>query len=396
MDIGAFRSSNFDISFLKIDYQSLKPFIEEMKARLSSPEPLTFDYSSQSQRFQAEYLAKLLLEFLLGNDCQGTDFSPQNKTRDRRVSSLPKLKYLAEESPKDKVWDTHRATADIVACLYKSADYERYHERISNCSTLLEFVEVVDNQTTAYKLRSAFFCRHRYCTVCQWRNSLMWTARLLKAMPKIQKDYPTHRYILLTLTVRNCHIKELKSTVEWMNKAWDRFVKRKAYPGVGFIKGLEVTRNEKDGTAHPHFHVLISVKSSYFGSSGGYLSKDKWIKLWKSCLRVDYDPSIDIQVVNEKKHKNGLVGALKEVVKYTVKPSDLINDAEWLAELTEQMFKMRTRSTGGIFKKYITDDDPKDYITENPDEEVVLASDERLRFDWDSYKKKYMRKDNSD
>ena len=84
------------------------------------------------------------------------------------------------------------------------------------------------------------------------------------------------------------------------------------------------------------------------------------------------------------------------MVKYTVKPSDLINDAEWLAELTEQMFKMRTRSTGGIFKKYITDDDPKDYITENPDEEVVLASDERLRFDWDSYKKKYMRKDNSD
>ncbi|MEM6754480.1 MAG: protein rep, partial [Cyanobacteria bacterium P01_C01_bin.38] len=255
-------------------------------------------------------------------------FSLLIKKRNSLLSK--KHTYLSDVSPKDKPWDLHRRSAELVASIYQSADYQRYSERISNCSSLLEFALVADDKELFFKLRSAHFCRHRHCTVCQWRRTLMWTARFLKAMPKIQQDYPTHRYIFLTLTVRNCPLDELRSTISWMNKSWERMTHRKSFPGVGFVKSVEVTRNKKDNTAHPHFHVLIMVPSGYFGSRGGYLSKDKWINLWRSCLRADYDPSINVQVVKNDKDESSITGALREVLKYTVKPSDLIEDADWL------------------------------------------------------------------
>lgn len=393
LNISYFGSDIPNIFELVFDSCSVKLIIKDFKTRLNSFKNETFEGLTSSQKFWVEYFRDVLLGFITCDDCQRTNFSFPTSARSRRASPLPNPKYLSDESPKDKPWDSHRANSDKVACHYHSEGYDRYSERISHCSTRLEFVQVVDGELKSYKLRSALFCRHRYCTVCQWRNSLMWTARLLKAMPKIQKDYPTHRYILLTLTVKNCPIEELRSTVEWMHKSWERFVKRKSFPGVGFIRSLEVTRNKKDNTAHPHFHVLMMVPSGYFGKSGGYLSKDKWIEMWKSCLRVNYDPSIDVKVVNEKTNKNGLVGALKEVLKYTVKPSDLVDDAPWLIELTEQMFKVRTRSTGGVFKKYITDEDPKDYITEDPEADDKPVSDERYLFDWNGYAKRYVKKE---
>lgn len=304
--------------------------------------------------------------------------------------------YLSDVSPKDKPWDLHRRSAELVASIYQSADYQRYSERISNCSSLLEFALVADDKELFFKLRSAHFCRHRHCTVCQWRRTLMWTARFLKAMPKIQQDYPTHRYIFLTLTVRNCPLDELRSTISWMNDSFVRLIQRKAFPGVGFVKSVEVTRNKKDNTAHPHFHVLIMVPSGYFGSRGGYLSKDKWINLWRSCLRADYDPSINVQVVKNDKDESSITGALREVLKYTVKPSDLIEDPDWLIELTNQLYKTRALSLGGIFKKYLSENEPEDFITENPEDESEPVSDERFLFDWKKDLNRYVKRKNKD
>ena len=144
--------------------------------------------------------------------------------------------YLSAVRPKDKPWDLHRRSAELVASIYQSADYQRYSERISNCSSLLEFALVADDKELFFKLRSAHFCRHRHCTVCQWRRTLMWTARLIKAMPKIQQDYPTHRYIFLTLTVRNCPLDELRSTISWMNDSFVRMIQPKAIPRVRYVK----------------------------------------------------------------------------------------------------------------------------------------------------------------
>ena len=116
---------------------------------------------------------------------------------------------LADLSPKDKPWDLHRSQAQDVQAIYATAaDFERYAERISQCSGLLRFGCHPDPDTgeVRLRLREARFCRVRHCPVCQWRRSLMWLARFYQSLPAIQHKYPTARWLFLTLTVRNCAI----------------------------------------------------------------------------------------------------------------------------------------------------------------------------------------------
>ncbi|WP_162827406.1 protein rep, partial [Escherichia coli] len=74
--------------------------------------------------------------------------------------------------------------------------------RMSSCSGLLRFGRstIMETGETRLPLRSAQFCRDRHCPVCQWRRSLMWQARLYQALPKIVVDYPSSRWLFLTLT----------------------------------------------------------------------------------------------------------------------------------------------------------------------------------------------------
>uniref|UniRef100_UPI003AF00406 protein rep n=1 Tax=Microcystis aeruginosa TaxID=1126 RepID=UPI003AF00406 len=81
-----------------------------------------------------------------------------------------------------------KTQARQVASIYTQADYEKY-SRDLECSQSLEFrVLTDDKQQTHLKLHSARFCRVRLCPVCQWRRSMMWRARFLKALPKICAD----------------------------------------------------------------------------------------------------------------------------------------------------------------------------------------------------------------
>lgn len=183
-----------------------------------------------------------------------------------------------------------------MANLYRGTDLERYAERMETCSKYLSF-ELVTTETgeVKHKLRDARFCRVRHCPICQWRRSRMWWARCDQAFPRILADNPRSRFLWLTLTVRNCELTELRSTLARMNQAWKRMIGRKGFPATGWLRNVEVTR-AKDGTAHPHFHALLMVDPGYFGGHS-YMSQAKWIELWQSCLRVDYKPSIRITTV---------------------------------------------------------------------------------------------------
>ena len=321
----------------------------------------------------------------MGKNTQGSDISTD--------------RYLANISTKDSVWDTHRKNADRVAELYKQAGYEKYPERMHECAQTLNFDRVLlDDGKTAIRLNSARFCRVRFCPVCQWRKSRMWTARIKKNLPRIVEDHPTAKYLFLTLTVRNCEIEELKSTITQMNKAWGRMVKRKKFPAIGFVRSLEVTRGE-DGSAHPHFHCLLMVTSTYFGR--GYLSHKSWVELWRSCMRLDYDPIVNIKRVKPKGKKGSgeitaaITGALVETLKYSVKETDLIMDADWLDKLTNQMHKVRTVSLGGVFKQYMSEEDPEDLIhdgEELKETEIVIEDSNPLIFDWFTNVKRYARR----
>jgi hypothetical protein len=200
----------------------------------------------------------------------------------------------------------------------------------------------------------------------------MWQARFLKALPSIEAAYPSARWLFLTLTVRNCSITDLRATIQDMNKAWHRLVKRQEFGSVlGWIRTTEVTRG-RDGSAHPHFHVLLMVRSSYF-SGKGYVKQERWVDLWRECARLDYRPSVRIQVVKPKSGtkpggtESPLRWAVSETLKYAVKPEDMLN-RDWLLELTRQVYRLRFIASGGVLKDMLRE-------AEETERDLLLADD---------------------
>lgn len=305
--------------------------------------------------------------------------------------------YLSDLSPKDKPWDSHRAIADTVQNLYRSARLDKYADRIQTCGKLLEFALRSDDQgDVGFKLQSAHFCRVRHCPVCQWRRSMKWQAKMFSAMPEITQAYPTHRWIFVTLTVRNCDLVDLRAVVDDMNKAFKRLSQLKAFPAIGWIKSLEVTRNAETGQAHPHFHCLMLVDSKYFGGRN-YIKQEEWRSLWQRCLRVDYLPVVNVKAVKPKKNKltdelDDIGQAIVETLKYSVKEEDLVADEDWLVELTTQLHKTRAIAIGGVLKNFLKDESDNDdliHIEEKEEETEIEENKINIFFGWREVVKRY-------
>jgi plasmid rolling circle replication initiator protein Rep len=205
----------------------------------------------------------------------------------------------------------------------------------------------------------------------------------MKALPRLVENHPKLRYLFLTLTLKNCPITELRQTLDLLNYGFRKLSRRKDFPAVGWLKSVEVTQG-RDKSAHPHLHVLLAVKPSYF--SHGYISQDKWCELWQSCLKVDYKPILHIKAIKPKKSLNTI---LNEVIKYQVKESDLISDPVWFAELVKQMHKTRAVAVGGIFRDYFKEleEEPEDLIGKDDDENDV--DEGHLYFGWRAKERKY-------
>ena len=228
----------------------------------------------------------------------------------------------------------------------------------------------------------------------------MWRARFFKALPKISEKYPTGRWIFLTLTVRNCEISELRATLTKMNDAWKRMIGRKVWPALGFVKSLEVTRGT-DGTAHPHFHCLLFVPSGYFGGRK-YMTQADWASLWESCLKTDYTPVIDVRAVKAKKDASNTTleasmdatyKAVCETLKYSVKPSDMLAEPQWMDELIRQLHNTRMISVGGVLKEFFSEDEPEDLINGDIEEEEKIEDGSLMTFKWSREDKRYKKGD---
>jgi plasmid rolling circle replication initiator protein Rep len=178
-----------------------------------------------------------------------------------------------------------------------------------------------------------------------------------------------------------------------MNEAWKKLIKRTNFPAIGWLKSVEVTRGQ-DGSAHPHFHILLMVNPSYF--THGYISHAKWVEMWRECLKVDYNPMVNVKTVKNRRKKitvesiknvdidvnttvnddkfSDIISGVLEVIKYSVKPSDLTGD--WLIELTRQLHKTRSISLGGIIKEYLSEDEPEDLINADLEDNTDLDDED--------------------
>jgi plasmid rolling circle replication initiator protein Rep len=313
-------------------------------------------------------------------------------TLPRGEGEVKKEEYLSEVSPRHKPWDQHRAEADEVQQAYAggTSRHQRYADRVEHCSQVLEFARDPPKQTGKQKLKleNAWFCRVRHCPVCQWRRSLMWQAKVYRALPQLLRDYPDTRFLFMTLTIRNCEIKDLRATLILMAKAWQRLTQLRCWPARGWVRAVEITRSQRDRTAHPHYHCLLMVPPAYF--QGDYLKQKEWAELWQQCLRINYRPVVDIRTVKldlvpttqrVNKPPQNMWAAVAEIIKYAVKPSDMIRDHDWFLGLVDQVHKIRGVAMGGILKRYIKEREKED-LTQEPGEAEPEVSAEQLFFGW--------------
>lgn len=303
------------------------------------------------------------------------------------------LEFLTDISPSDKPWDQHRAQAQQVEKLYQKTVYDRLAVRIRQCTGYLGFGWITEPESGEKRLKlvMARFCRVRHCPVCWWRRSLMWQARFLRVLPEIESAFPTARWIFLTLTVRNCPLTDLRSTIQHMNVSFNRMTKRPEFRWntIGWIRSTEVTKG-RDGSAHPHFHVLMMVRPSYFTIN--YVKQARWTELWKESARLDYTPIVHVQAVKSRRgSEHPLRGAIAETLKYSTKPEDLM-DRDWLLELTSQVYKLRFIGSGGLLKDVLRESE------EETDEDLMLFDengeqqvDPEIFFAWHRRIQRYVR-----
>jgi plasmid rolling circle replication initiator protein Rep len=322
-------------------------------------------------------------------------------TLPRGEGEVKEAEYLSDVSPRHKPWDQHRAEADDVSEVYAGSrqhHHWRYAERMEYCSQVLEFARDPPKHDTSQKikLKTAHFCHVRFCPVCQWRRALKYQAIVYQSLPRLMADYPESRFLFLTLTIKNCRIDHLRYTLKVMAQAWQRLTQLQVWPAIGWVRGVEITRG-KDGSAHPHYHCLLQVAPAYF--QGDYLQQREWAALWQHCLRVEYRPVVDVRVVKQRKKRSAfqLNGEsmshmwliVTEILKYSVKASDMVKDDRWFLTLTDQVRGTRAVAMGGVLKQYFRARRGKADLTQEPGEEPPPEETDRLFFGWKQDVRRY-------
>ena len=273
----------------------------------------------------------------------------------QKPAKCPAARPTAEPDPErlpdsKRVWERRRAAADVVEDVYRRAPDEKLRKHAGNiaaCSQTVILSDVLNRETgeTSYKAESRK-CRERHCPVCQSARQFKFKRHFEDALPEIQTRAKANAWLHLVVTVKNCPVTELRATLAAMNRSWRRLVQRKEFKIVrGWTRGTEVTKGESDPTtAHPHFHALLLVRSSYFKKH--YIKHEKWLELWQDAARLNYTPDIWIERADAK-------GGIQEVVKlatYSTKPEEMDVSEDWFYEFHRQVSGLRFLATGGIVK----------------------------------------------
>ncbi len=222
---------------------------------------------------------------------------------------------------------------------------------IEECGT---FIELTYDETGAEKIKNSNFCRERLCSVCAWRRQARFLATTEPALQIIDSRYHGKaQYIFITLTVRNCAGSELSDTITAMLKAWDRLYKRKPFSqySLGAIRSCEVTYNAENNTYHPHLHILMLMRNSYFAASN-IIDTYKLAVLWEHALQVDYTPVVYMQAIKPRSiGADEKIDAVLETIKYSLKTKDFSISPDVTRVLMNALRGRRLISFSGVIAK---------------------------------------------
>ena len=67
-----------------------------------------------------------------------------------------------------------------------------------------------------------------------------------------------------------------------------------------------------------------------------------------------------------------------------------MSDPKWLDAITQQLHKTRAVALGGIFKQYLSEDEPEDLINTELEQDIeILETDAKFSFGWNEKAKRY-------
>lgn len=270
---------------------------------------------------------------------------------DLSIISIPHYNSVAAklQDEVDTKFVPKKKDALLLADVYDRLGLDGRMARVAECGSFLEYHVTPEVKT----LHAANFCKDRLCPMCNWRRSLKIFGQVSQVMDELERQQ--YRFLFLTLTVRNCSSEDFPATVQVLYDGWRQlYHKHKIFRRSieGTFRSLEVTRNPKDGTYHPHLHVILAVRPDYFRC--GYIPQSEWSAMWQSCCKLDYQPIVDIRTITP--NDKDLSGAVAEVAKYAVKSSDFLRGS--LDDMARTAWDFLTALSGrrlcsftGIFAK---------------------------------------------
>ena len=277
---------------------------------------------------------------------------------------------------------------------------KRKAERVRGCGAYLQFRVDTKNLDAGghQRLYRAYFCGDKLCPICQSRRARKIRNQLTAILDSIGGGY---RFIFLTLTVKNVGAEGLYPAVDKMlREAWHGLINNRRFKKSvqGYYRTFEITHDveplitekmycQKKGhydrhglktgddnpsydTYHPHNHVLIAVKPSYFDKgSDEYIGQAEWREMWQRALNSNYDPYVYVQAVYDKtygekggKDRISNISAVLEAAKYTTKSNDCImrgtdnkvneeNTDRAVYAISASLKHRRLISYGGVFRE---------------------------------------------
>lgn len=286
-------------------------------------------------------------------------------------------------------------------------------ERSLNCAQQRYIVSVNGKAHTVFTHR----CRSRHCQNCQRIKAYIWQEKMKEIIPELTINFKNGKYLFITFTVKNPKIKNLRLVLLCMSRAYAKMFQRKVFRHVvGGIRSTEITRGKSGSDeAHPHFHAIICLKTTYFKKEN-YLSADQWGKHWGECLKSEFEkegleynekdypkgfPRVDIRLAKSADGKTEITNKniaehgeqlINYVLKYSVKGSDLLKDGkadEWFFEFDRQVKNIRMIAPVGVVKKMLSDleRDQFDYSKEQEKIEKLVSDDVNFKADKATFKK---------
>lgn len=256
---------------------------------------------------------------------------------------------------KDRKWKERKLQNIEYAKRLEILGYKAF-ANVYQCAEVLKFKELEGQ----LRLHQAWFCKSKLCPICNWRRSMKYGVQLGQIIDVAREREPKAKFVFLTLTVKNVVGEKLGEELTILTKSFDRLFRRAKVKKavIGYLRAVEVTYNAEREDYHPHIHVLLMVKASYFGDY--YISQDEWTAMWQQSAKLDYKPIVDVRKVkpNQRKAKDemDLRGAIIETAKYPTKPIEKMGKTEEQKlkvtdDLMKALYRKRQIGFGGLFKE---------------------------------------------